>query len=144
MESPEQQGSRLHSRIRKRTRTLFYWTLAWVLSTTLLAFGPRFLWDESLAVTLIALGISVASGVGLIIAYKKHMQALDELHQKVMLDAMAITLGVVFVAGVPYSLLDAYDVVGFDSGIAIPTGALYVLMSVTYMVSMVVGLQRYR
>lgn len=144
MESSEQQGSSFESRTRKGTRTLFYWTFAWVLSAALLALGPRFLWDRMVAVTLLAFGISVAIGVAFIFANRKHLQTLDELHQKVTLDAMAITLGVVFVVGVPYSLLDAYDIVGFDSGISIPIAALYVLMSVTYMVSMVVGLRRYR
>lgn len=144
METSERRGSRLRARTRKGTRTLHYWTSAWLLSNALLAFGPEFLWDEMLEATLVAFGISVAIGVGFIIANKKHLQTLDELHQKVMLDAMAITLGVVFVVGVPYSLLDAYEVVGFDSGIAIPIAALYVLMSVTYKVSMVLGLRRYR
>ncbi|MEX0953551.1 MAG: hypothetical protein WDZ26_06950 [Nitriliruptoraceae bacterium] len=49
-----------------------------------------------------------------------------------------------FIVGVPYSLLDTHDVVGFDSGIAIPIGALYVLMGVAYMVSTAVELRRYR
>lgn len=144
MGSSEQHVSRFQERTRQSTRALLYWTLAWVMSTALLAFGPRFLWDEMLAGTLVAFAISIAIGVGLIIANKKHLQMLDELHQKVTLDAMAITLGVVFVIGVPYSLLDAYGVVGFVSGIAVPIAVLYVLMSVTYMVSMVVGLRRYR
>lgn len=109
-----------------------------------LALGPKFLWSEMGEVTLRVFGINVAIGVGMIIANKNHMQTLDELHKKVTLDAMAIALGVVLVVGGPYSLLDAYGLVGFDSGIAAPIAALYVLMSVTYMVSIALGLRRYR
>jgi len=82
--------------------------------------------------------------VGTIIAHKKHLQSLDELHQKVTLDAMAITLGVFYIVGAPYSLLDSYEVISFDSGIATPIAAIYVIMSVTYMVSMAIGLRRYQ
>lgn len=140
MTLPDHHGSRLQSRIRRSARTLFSWTLAWLLATALLAFGPELLWGEKLGVTLVVFGVNIAVGIGMIIANKRHLQTLDELHRKVMLDAMGITLGVALIAGVPYSLLEAYEMLAFDSEIA----ALYVLMSLTFMASMILGLRRYQ
>lgn len=133
-------GRRLQSRVRGSIRTLFLWTVAWLLTTALLAFGPEMVWDETRGVTFLALGLNIAVGIGMILANKGHLQALDELHRKVMLDAMGITLGVTLIAGVPYSLLDVHEVLAFDSEIA----ALYVLMSLTFMASLALGLRRYQ
>lgn len=90
--------------------------------------------------TAVVAGLNIAVGIGMIIANKGHVQALDELHRKVMLDAMGITLGVTLIAGLPYSLLAAHEVVAFESEIAV----LYVLMTLTFMVSLKLGLRRYQ
>jgi uncharacterized membrane protein len=136
--SPQTQNDHFQSRILRSTRNLAYWTGAWLLSTALLAFGPEFLWNEVLAMTFVALAINLLVGVGVIFSSMKHLKDQDELHQRVLLNAMAITLGVTMIAGIPYSLLDAYGVV--DAEIA----RLYFLMSLTFMTAVVVGLKRYR
>ena len=112
---PQPPNDRFRSRIRKSTCKLAYWTAAWLLTTAVLAFGPRLFWNEDLAITYIALGINVLVGVGMIVVNTNHLKDLDELQRKVTLDAMGITLGVTFVVGIPWSLLDAYDVITFDA-----------------------------
>ena len=40
---------------------------AWVAATALMAFGPKFLWNKTLVFTLLAVGLDVAVGVGMIL-----------------------------------------------------------------------------
>jgi len=126
----------------RRTRTniirLFYWNGAWGAATALMAFGPKFLW--SLVFTLLAVGLDVAVGVGMILANKKYIAELDELQRKVQLNSMGITLGVALIAGVPLSVMDAYHVIPVHADIAY----LLILMTLTFAVSNLYGTRRYR
>ena len=127
-----------------RTRTnviqLFRWNGAWGVATALMAFGPKFLWNGALLLTLMAVGLDVAVGVGMILANKKYLAELDDLQQKVQLNSMGITLGVALIAGVPFSVMDAYHVIPFHADI----GYLLILMSLTFAVSNLYGAWRYR
>ena len=76
----------------------------------------------------------------MILANKACLASLDEMHQRVLLDAMGITLGVFVILGIPYSLLEVYDIVAFEAEIA----ALYVVLSLTFLTSVKVGMRRYR
>jgi hypothetical protein len=91
---------------KSRTRTnvirLFRWNGAWAAATALMAFGPKFLWNKALMFTLLAVGLDVAVGVGMILANKKYLAELDELQRKVQLNAMGVTLGVGLIAGVRF------------------------------------------
>ena len=129
---------------KSRTRTnvirLFRWTGAWGAATALMAFGPKFLWNKALVFTLLAVGLDVAVGVGMILANKNYLAELDELQRKVQLNAMGITLGVGLIAGVPFSVMDSYHVIPFHADIAY----LLILMSLTFGVSNLYGTRRYR
>jgi hypothetical protein len=128
------------SRIRTSNIRLARWTGAWVVATALMAFGPRFLWDKALVFTLLAVGLNVGVGVGMILANKNYLAELDELQRKVQLNAMGITLGVAVIVGLPFSVMDMYDVIPFRADI----GHLMVLMSLTFLVSFLYGTWRYR
>ena len=128
------------SRIRASTMRLAQWTGAWVAATALMAFGPKFLWNKALVFTLLAVGLDVAVGVGMILANKKYLEELDELQRKVHLNALAVAVGVALIAGIPYSMMDAYDVIPFKAHIS----HWMMLMSLTYFVSYLYGARRYR
>jgi len=128
------------SRIWKNTIPLVCWGVAWVAATALMGFGPKFLWNKALVFTLLAVGLNVAVGVGMILANKRYIAELDELQQKVYLNALAITVGVAVIAGVPISVLDKFHLIPFKADIPL----LVILMSLTYMVSVVYGNWRYR
>ena len=53
---------------------------------------------------------------------------------------MGITVGVGLIAGVPFSVMDAYHVIPFQADIA----HLVILMSLTFVVSNLYGTWRYR
>src|SRR4051812_13689932 len=99
------------ARIRTNTIRLARWTGAWVVATALMTFGPKFLWNKAVALTLLAVGLNVGVGIVMILANKKYIEELDELQRKVYLNALAITAGVALIAGIPCSVLDMYDVI---------------------------------
>lgn len=128
------------SRTRRNVVRLFGWNGAWGAATALMALGPKFLWNKALVFTLLAVGLDVAVGVGMILANKKYIAELDELQQKVQLNSMGITLGIALIAGVPLSVMDAYHVIPFHADIAY----LLILMSLTFALSNLYGTRRYR
>jgi hypothetical protein len=140
MNQPKPLENGYDSRIWKNTIRLACWTGAWGAATALMTFGPKFLWDKALVFTMLAVGLDVAVGVGMILANKKYIVELDELQRKVQLNALAITVGVAVIAGLPYSVLDTYDVIPFKADI----GHLVMLMGLTYGISHVYGQWRYR
>ena len=129
---------------KSRTRTnvirLFRWNGAWAAATALMAFGPKFLWNKALVFTLLAIGLNVSVGVGMILVNKKYLAELDELQRKVQLNSMGITVGVGLIAGVPFSVMDSYHVIPFHADIA----SLLILMALTFAASNLYGTWRYR
>src|SRR5579862_2862568 len=71
------------SRICSNTIRLACWGGAWIAATALMKFGPKFLWNQILVFTLLAIGLDVVVGVGMVLANKKYVAELDELQQKV-------------------------------------------------------------
>ncbi len=128
------------SRTRANVVRIFRWTVAWVGTCALLVFGPKFLWNKALVFTLLAVGLNVLVGIRAILANKKYFEELDDLQRKVHLNSLAITVGVAFIASVPYSVMDAYHVIPFHADIAHLVG----LMGLTYGVSNLYGTRRYR
>jgi hypothetical protein len=126
--------------VKRQTIRLAWWTLAWLVSMALATFGPRFLWDGQQWITILAIAANLVIGIGMIVANRNHLRSLDELHQKIHLEAMGITLGVGLVAGLAYSNLDVSGIIGADAEIS----HLVILMGLTYLVSVALGTRRYR
>ena len=140
MNQPQPPEKGYQSRFRTNTKRLVGWNGAWVAVTLLMLFGPILLWNKALVFTLLAVGLDVAVGVGVILANKNYLAELDELQRKVQLNSMGITLGVAVVAGVPISVMDAYHVIPFHADMAY----LLILMSLTFAVSNLYGTRQYR
>jgi len=127
-------------RSRKNTAYLGYWTLAWLVTMAVAAFAPRFVWDYATLPTVLAVLVNLAVGFGMIMANKRHLQGLDEMQQKIFLDAGALTLGVGLVCGLSYELLEDIKLIPFEPEIS----HLFILMSLTFMVGMIAGHRKYR
>lgn len=140
MTNPATNENGFGARMRSHTQKLAAWTVGWLLTTALLAFGPKFLWNEMLSVTLIALAINLLVGLGVVLANKHYLSDLDDLHRKVMFDAMAVTLGVAMIVSVPWSLLERYDLIPVRDEIE----HLLIVMGLTFVASVYLGLRRYR
>lgn len=124
----------------RNTVRLALWTVAWLTTMALATFGPRLLWDENPVASWTAILGNLFIGIGLIVAHKRWIQGVDELQRKIMLEAMAFTLGVGFVAGFAYANIDTADLIASDAEI----GFLVLLMGVVYLVATFVGVKRYR
>ncbi len=128
------------SKTAKNTALLGYWTAAWLITMAAANFGPKFIWQSNEWVTIFAILINLVIGFGMILANKRHLRGLDEMHQKIHLDAMALSLGVALVAGLAYSNLDVTNIIPFDAEIS----HLVILMSLTYGAGIFAGLRKYR
>lgn len=140
MDQPKLPGSGYQSRLVANALKLLLWGATWTATCALMAYGPKLLWNKVLGFTLLAIGLNICAGIGLIAAHKKYILEQDELQRNIMLNAMGITLGVGLIAGVPYSVMSAYRVIPFHADIP----HLITLMALTYVASIVYGQLRYR
>lgn len=125
--------------VKNATKNLALWTVLWVVSLALSTFGPKFLWDGSTLLSILAIALNTALGAGMIWANIKHISVLDELQKKIQLDAMGIALGVGIVGGLSYSTLDIANVISSDAEISF----LIMLISISYMVALLIGRRHY-
>ena len=116
------------------------WTAAWVATLALAKFGPEALWNSNAVVSWIAIALNVAVGIGWIVAHARYLRRVDDLQRKIMLDALAVALGVGFVGGFAFSVAHSSGLIDFNADIAL----IAVIMAVAYIVTTVVGTLRYR
>ncbi len=133
MSSNKHSSTDLNTRINQSSRSLFLCTTAWVATTAVLGFGPKLWWDFDVTLTLIALVLNLIAGIIMLTANFRHLMSMDELQKQTHLEAMAITLGVTFIATVTYGSLES---VGFLKDTQ-PTNILFVT-SVSYIVAVIV------
>jgi len=119
---------------------LGYWTAAWVVTMAVANFGPRFIWQFNSTLTFLAILLNVAVGFGMIFAFRRHLKGLDEMQQKIQLEASAMSLGVGLVVGMGYSNLDVTNLIVADAEIS----HLVILMTLTYMGGIFFGNRKYR
>ncbi len=124
----------------KLTARFMFWTIAWVATVALASFGPKFLWDSQPAVSWAAVAINVAAGIGWIVAHARFLRGIDELQRKIMQDALAVTLGVGWVAGFAYTIADMADLISFNADL----GVFSALLAVAYMTAIALGNFRFR
>lgn len=140
MEDQKVKSSDWSNRTKKSTTRLATWTILWVLTVAIPAFGPKLFWGENDLVNLLAILLNIGVGIGMILANIQHIKVQDEMMQKVQLEAMGISLGVAIVGGIAYSMLDATNVIPFDAEI----GGLVGLIGLTYLIALFINMRRYK
>ena len=130
----------LAQRNKASTKTLFLWTLGWLLSLALLAFGPKLLWDFNVTISLAVIAVNLVFGYCMIITNKKYLDGLDELQRQLHLNAMAISLGVSVVFGAIYGLLEPARLLDTTPS---PSNVLFV-MGISYFISLVINFRKYQ
>lgn len=125
---------------KKMTKKLAIWSMLWTGSMALATFGPKFIWDENVPLTIIAVVINALLGIGMILMNIKHINSLDDLQKKIQLDAMGIALGAGIVGGLTYTLLDITNLITNDAEIAF----LVMFISITYLIALLIGQKRYK
>jgi hypothetical protein len=76
----------------------------------------------------------------MISATKRHLQGLDEMHQKIFRDAAVLSLGVGVVCAISYELLEDIKLISFEPEIS----HVIILMTLTFLAGIVAGNRKYR
>ena len=128
------------TQVKKSTNYVFGWGIFWVFATAGVAFGPKNLWNFNTWITIIAVVIHVGIGLVLIRALKQNLLAMDELHRKIHLDAMAWSLGIGLVLGCTYEMLEDIKLITFQPEIP----HLILTMSLAYVAGVIEGIRKYQ
>lgn len=126
------------SQIRDTFR-LGYWTAAWLVTMAAVKFGPEFLWQSNDVVSSIVYIINLLVAAGVIVASKQQLRGLDEMQQRIQLEAMGLTLGVGLFVGLSFSNMKATNLIPFEAEIL----HLTILMSLTYLFGIFIGHRKY-
>ncbi|MFC4698680.1 hypothetical protein ACFO4O_00715 [Glaciecola siphonariae] len=132
-------GESIRSKTRRNTKQLALWTGLWLVSLAIVSFGSKFLWDYHTVITSCTVIINLVMGYKMIMANKQHLQDLDELQQRIQLEAMALSLGVCMVFGAIFGLVEAVRLVTFSPN---PSSILFV-MGITYFVGIMFSTRKY-
>lgn len=119
---------------------LLGWSAAWVASMALAAFGPKLIWNYDTLLTILAVLINLGFGFAMILATRRYLRGLDEMHQKIFLDAAVLTMGIGLVCGLSYELLEDIRLLPFQPEIP----HLVILMCLTFLIGMIAGHRKYR
>ena len=140
MNNPNTKSDSWAAKNTKNTLVVFYWTVAWILTTALVKFGTEYIWQSNKLLTGLAILLNVVIGFGMVLAVKRYLMGLDEMQQKIQMDAMALSLGVGLVIGLGYQSLGQTNLIPFDAEVS----HMIMLMSLTYIVGILAGLRKYR
>ena len=140
MTSPESINTDWKQRNNLNTKRLAKWTAAWVFSLALATFGDKFIWQQDELITAIAIGVNFIIGIVMIMVNKQHLIDLDELQQKIQLNAMGLSLGIGLIVGISYSTLDTTGLISSDAEIS----HLIIVMGLTYMIGIILGNRKYQ
>ncbi len=117
---------------------LAMWTFLWLITMALSSFGPELIWDKNIAITVAVVIINFSVGLMMIWINIKYWKSLDEMMQRIQLDAMGLALGIGVVGGLSYSTLVANEVIFLRSEVSV----MVVIMALTYITATVVGVRR--
>ena len=129
----------IETRTASNTKKLALWTGLWLISLALVAFGPKFLWDFHTVITGTLIVTNLFMGYKMIIANKEHLEGLDELQQRIHLEAMALSLGCSVVFGAVFGLLENVRIITSSPN---PSSVLFVT-GITYGIGMLIAHKKY-
>ena len=125
---------------RENVKMLAVSTTIWLITMAVAAFGPTLLWDNQTSITLLAIALNLIAGLFVIKSNLQYWNSLDEMIQRVHLNAMGIALGLGIVGGLSFSLLETSDILQSESDLSF----MVILMSLSYLISIMVGMKRLR
>ena len=125
---------------RENVKMLAVSTTIWLITMAIAAFGPTLLWDNQASITLLAIALNLIAGLFVIKSNLQYWNSLDEMMQRVHLNAMGIALGLGIVGGLSFSLLETSDIIQTEFDLSF----MVILMSLSYLISIMVGMKRLR
>ena len=133
---PPQQGIPAGSK--KNHAFIMLWLIVWVATFVAVDRGAKNEWFASDTISMVAVAINGLIGLAVIITYIKFLKELDEMQQKIQLNALALAMGVGLVGSFSYSLLNT------TGHVAQPDLAIIImLLSGGYTTGLLIGRARY-
>ena len=96
-------------------------------------------WHSSALISVLAIALNTGIGIGMVVAFMRFLQGLDELQRKIQLDALALSVGIGLVGSFSYSLMVTAKFI-IDAEIS----DIILLTTLTYVVGVIAGQVRYR
>jgi hypothetical protein len=125
---------------KNNTLRLALWTAAWLISTAAATAAATVYAEEHYGLKLALVIVNLVIGGIMIEMNRRHIMGLDELQQKIHLQAMGITLGVTVIVGLAYNIADIGNLYAADAEFSY----LLILMSLSYLFSIIIGTRRYQ
>ncbi len=126
-------------RTKKNHARIMLWIFAWVGTFVAADKAELYEWYTSDSLSLLAIVVNAAIGLGVIVTYMRFLKELDEMQQRIQLVALALAMGIGLVGSFSYSLMVTAGFVA-DPEISV----IIMLLGVTYSIALIVGQVRYR
>lgn len=139
MDKAECRRSDYDSRSIRDNLVMVLWVFIWMASLTVADKAALYGWWEDGRLTLLAVAVNVALGLGMMVAFMRLLRGMDELQRKIQLDALSMALGISLVGCAAYSLLVTWGYI-VDEEVT----DIFMLMCVSYSAAVLIGVWRYR
>ena len=139
MNKAECRRSDYDSRSIRDNLVMVLWVFIWMASLTVADKAALYGWWEDGWLTLLAVAVNVALGLGMMVAFMRLLRGMDELQRKIQLDALSMALGISLVGCAAYSLLVTWGYI-VDEEVT----DIFMLMCVSYSAAVLIGVWRYR
>jgi hypothetical protein len=127
------------ARSKKNHALIMVWIFVWMATCVAADKAEAYEWYSAGSLPLIAIAINAVIGLTVIVTYMRFLKELDEMQQKIQLNALALAMGIGLVGSVSYSLLVSAGIV------AVPDIAVViVLLGGGYSAGLVIGRARYQ
>lgn len=137
-QQPEKAES-FKTRSARNSIRMLIWIIIWTVTMVLADKAELYQWYSADWTKIAAIAINFICGLMMILTFVRYLKGLDELQRKIQLDSLAFSMGMGLVGSFSYSLLVTTGFVT-DSEVS----DIILLMTFTYMASVVFGQVRYR
>ena len=127
------------ARSRKNHALIMLWIIVWMATFVAADKAQAYEWYSAGSLPLVAIAINAVIGLIVIVTYLRFLKELDEMQQKIQLNALALAMGIGLVGSVSYSLLVSAGLVAAPD-IAVVIG----LLGAGYGAGLVIGRSRYQ
>ncbi len=139
MENSNCERSTYDSRSIRDNLVMVLWVFIWMASLVVADKAHLYGWWEDGWITWVAIAVNILLGFAMIASFMRLLRGMDDLQRKIQLDALSMALGISLVGCAAYSLLVTWGYI-VDEEVT----DIFVLMCVSYSVSVLIGVWRYR
>jgi len=118
---------------------LVVWIFIWMASLTVSDKAALYGWWSAPWLTTLSIVVNVALGIGMMVYFMRMLNNMDDLQRKIQLDALSMALGISLVGSAAYSLMVTWGII-LDEEVS----DIFMLMCISYSVSVMIGMVRYR